>query len=89
MHFRQAIVTKYIGPTNFKGSRIRAKCDAKSIIVNWDSSLGVSENHAKAALSLIHHLGWDTKEYAKNWIGGGIGDGYVFASTDGSLVSVR
>jgi hypothetical protein len=58
---RQAIETKYLPPTNTKGSRIRATCSAKSIIVNWDYEFDVIENHELAAAQLFNELGWNTK----------------------------
>ena len=35
----QAIVTKYHGATNFKGSRISATAEAGRIYLSWDDSL--------------------------------------------------
>lgn len=57
---RQAIRTKFFGPTNSKGSRIQAKCAAKTIYVNWDYSMNQDDNHAKAAKILADQLGWST-----------------------------
>jgi len=67
---RQAIVTKWLGPTNHKGSRVRASCDAGTLTVSWDHEIGVGDNHRAnhraAALALAEKLGWGTE----NWIGG-------------------
>jgi hypothetical protein len=41
---RQAIVTKFLGPTDHRGSRIKATAEAGSITVSWDHGLGVEEN---------------------------------------------
>jgi hypothetical protein len=68
----QAIVTKYIGPTNHRGARVKATCQAKSIIVNWSDALDIDENHLKAATALAWSLGWD--KYG-NLHGGGMPDG--------------
>ena len=54
----QSIITKFIGPSNVKGSRVKARCDAKSITVDWDHALNPTENHAAAALQLIAKLNW-------------------------------
>jgi len=75
---RQAIETKYIGPTNFKGSRIKASCAAGSITVNYLSELDVEENHFNAAFTLIKKLGWHEKSPKNKWRGGGVKKGYVF-----------
>ncbi len=77
---RQAIVTKFHGPTNTKGARVSAKCQAKRIFVSWDDGLGVDENHAVAARMLAQSLGW-----GGNWRGGGLpdGTGNVYVCEDG------
>lgn len=49
----QAIETKFIGPTNFKGSRVTAKCQRGSTIIDWDHSLSTEGNHEAAAKALI------------------------------------
>lgn len=81
----QAIHTKFLGPTNNRGSRIAAKCDAKRIVVSWDYALGVAENHAAAAKLLAHTLEWNGA-----WVGGSLpkpldnGYAFVWTSTKGS-----
>lgn len=54
----QAIVTKFISPTDFKGSRIKAAASAGSVEVTWDDELNVEDNHRKAAFKLQEKLGW-------------------------------
>lgn len=43
--------TKYLGPTNHRGSRVRARhiTTRKTATVSWDHALDVFENHAVAA----------------------------------------
>ena len=73
---RQAIVTKYLPPTTWNGSRVKAKCVAGSLTVPWDSAMSVEENHAFAAKQLFMRLGWDKEN---RLIGGcHAKDGYVF-----------
>jgi hypothetical protein len=55
---RQAIVTKYLGPTDHKGSRVKAYCDAGIITIPWDDGLNPDENHLKAATCLAWKFGW-------------------------------
>jgi len=57
--YRQAISTHYIGPTNFRGSRVKAQCEAGQITIEWDNALNVTNNHAAAATRLIDKLKWD------------------------------
>lgn len=54
----QAIVTKYHGPTNYKGSRISARADAGRVIVSYDHALNIDENHKAAAQALAERYGW-------------------------------
>jgi hypothetical protein len=54
----QAIVTKYHGPTNYKGSRISARAEAGRIVVPYDHALNISDNHKAAAQALAERLGW-------------------------------
>jgi len=54
----QAIQTKYLGPTNHRGSRVKAACEAGSMTVSWDYALNVEENHKAAANMLKTKLGW-------------------------------
>jgi hypothetical protein len=44
-----AIVTKYYGPTNTKGSRIVASYDGRRATVAYDHGLSIDGNHKKAA----------------------------------------
>lgn len=61
----QAIVTKYHGPSNTRGSRITAKCDAGSITIPYPHELSGSACHRKAAEALIAKLGWTDEFYGK------------------------
>lgn len=54
-----AIRTKYLCPTDTKGSRVKAECKAKSIVVKWDYSLDIEDNHIRAAKKLCVKLEWN------------------------------
>ena len=75
---RAAIVTKFAGPTNTRGSRIIATCQAGRKMVEYDHSLGTLENHGAAAKKLAEKVNWHGL-----WIGGGLPsqDGYVWVLT--------
>lgn len=72
----QAIVTKFLGPTNHKGSRIKAKCEAGQLTVAWDYAKDTGGNHKAAAQALLKQLGWDDRPF----FGGALptNDGYAF-----------
>jgi hypothetical protein len=74
---RQAISTKYLGPTDYRGGRIKATADAGSVTLGWDHALSSLQNHAEAARALALKLGWTGKYYM-----GGTGNGYHFVYAD-------
>lgn len=59
---RQCIRTRYLGPTNHRGARIKASADADSLIVDWDYALDPGPNHRLAAKMLIGKLEWKHDE---------------------------
>lgn len=77
---RQAIVTKYFGPTNFRGARVKASAQAGSITISWDHALNADENHTAAAKAFAEKMKWDGA-----WSGGALpsGSGYCYVQADG------
>ena len=75
---RVAIETKYLGPTNTLGSRVKAKCSGGQVIIDWDCALNGSDNHAEAAKALIKKMQWTDVRLVQ----GGMGSGYVFVMVD-------
>ncbi len=75
----QAIVTKYLGPTNHRNARVKASCQAASVVISWDDALDIDENHTAAAKALATKLKW-----IGHWCGGGLpggtGNCYVMAN---------
>jgi hypothetical protein len=70
---RQGITTRYLGPTNAKGSRIKAiarKRDSwgpeQAVTVDRQCDLGIEANHTRAAMALAKQLDWKGL-----WVGGG------------------
>jgi hypothetical protein len=57
---KQAIVTKYLAPTNTKGARVKATASLArpSVTIPWDSAWSVERNHEFAAQVLRERLGW-------------------------------
>lgn len=51
-----AITTKFLAPTNTKGSRIKADCCKKEITLSWDHALNSHDNHKAAVDVLIDML---------------------------------
>lgn len=75
---RQAIETKFLGPTDKRGSRVKATADAGSIILDWDHRLNAAQNHCAAARALAQKLDWKGV-----WSGGALNDsGYAFVTSD-------
>ena len=71
----QAIVTKFLAPTNTQAGRIKATAAAGSVTVPYDHSLSQKGNHDVAARTLA-----EKKEWAGLWIAGGMpgSDGNVY-----------
>lgn len=63
--YAQAITTKYLGPTNHRGGRIKATCYGGSVTIPCDHALDGDANHAAAAAKLVTKMGWNG-----DWIGG-------------------
>ena len=75
----QAIETRYLGPTNHRGSRIKAtSASGLSVTVPYPHELSGMECHWEAAKALAVKLGWEAGEY----VGGGTRDGYVFIALE-------
>lgn len=56
-----AIITKYVGPTNHRGSRIIVKSNAgkvSRISVSYDHALDIEENHIAAAHEYARRNDW-------------------------------
>jgi len=55
----QAIRTRYYGPTNTRGSRIVASCEAGRVSMGYNHALNIEGNHAAAARLLLAKFGWN------------------------------
>jgi hypothetical protein len=85
----QAIETKYHGPTNCRGSRIKASCEAGSVTVGLDHALNIAQNHAAACAALLRKLGWGKGTHG-SYVGGALKSGvWVWvAKESGDVVAV-
>ena len=74
----KAIVTKYHGPTNFKGSRITASDeDGNKVTISYPHELSGEAVHRKAAQTLCDKMNWPGE-----LVGGSLKNGYVFVFTE-------
>ena len=74
----KTIVTKYVGPTDRKGSRIIATAEGIRVIQGYRDELDSEGNHQAAARELIRRRQW-----VGTMVGGGLPKGgmvWVFAS---------
>lgn len=79
----QAIITKYIHPTDTKQARVKASCQAGSVTVSWDHALDVDGNHDAACEALRKKLHWLAPHYGPHVSGGmpdGTGNAYVIVN---------
>lgn len=82
----QAIRTRYFGPTNSRGSRIQAKCEAGSVTIGYDHSLNIEGNHRAACVALIAKMEWTDPHYSP-MVGGQFDHDYYWVSTGQSSPS--
>ena len=61
----KAIWTKYLGPTDIRGSRVRAVAEIRNgfgaeigCTVGWDDAKSSEQNHDAAAVALCLKMGW-------------------------------
>lgn len=55
----KAIVTKFHGPSNVRGSRYSASdTDGNKVVLSTDFALDSDGNHDRAALALCAKMGW-------------------------------
>jgi hypothetical protein len=81
---RQSIQTKYIGPTNTRGSRVSAtSASGHRIILEWDDALNTDDSHKAAAAALARKLDWHGV-----WACGAAPQGCVFVLQDGYRLMV-
>ena len=81
----QAIETKYLGPTNTKGARIKASAEAGHVTVSFEYSTSTGGAHDLALIALVTKLGW-WGVWARGGKADGTGNVYVF-SPFGSCIS--
>lgn len=74
---KQAIITKYLPATNYKGSRIKATASAGSVTIPYPHAASSNDCHKLAAVALAKRLGW----YGE-WIAGSLDKGEVFVQTE-------
>jgi hypothetical protein len=81
----QAILTKFLGPTNHRGPRVVARCQAGRLTFTWDDALSADQNHDAVARGLAQKLGWGEDTHGR-LVGGdlpnGTGNCYVFVRTE-------
>ena len=75
----QAIVVKYLGPTNHHGSRYKATAQAGSVILEADQRLNEEENARAACDALLYKLEWHKgnglRGFRVKWVSGFLPDG--------------
>lgn len=89
----QAIVTKYFGPSNRRGSRVKATCSGGSLFFGYEPAMNVANNHKAACAALVAKMGWVEAEgeyFRGTWHDAGLPNGdmvHVFVSETDREVS--
>ena len=71
----RAIITKYKGPTTFKGGRIIASSEKARFTLPYPHELNVRQAHRAAAVGLCKKMDWGNCD---KLVGGGMDKGYAF-----------
>jgi len=80
----KAITTKYLGPTDTRGSRIKADDgDGNTATVPYPHHLSNEHAHFEAVKALCERLNWHG-----NLAWGGLRTGYVFVWCDGGPLTI-
>lgn len=80
----QSIRTRYIGPSNVRGSRIQAKCEARTVYVPYNHALNLDANHRAACEELLRVLGWTSdKGRFPDMVGGSHGGDMYWVFIEG------
>ena len=58
----QAIITKYLSPTDHKGTRIKATCAGGSVTVPYRYESDDTASHREAAWALVAKMGWERSD---------------------------
>lgn len=53
------IETRYLGPTDYRGSRIVVRSTAGRMVVPWDHAIDAAANHDAAAAAYAARQGWE------------------------------
>lgn len=74
---RQAIVTRYLAPTNVKGARIVAECERGKVIIDYPHEFSGVECHIAAVSHLLAKFRKEDGETGKwgtveEWVVGGL-----------------
>ena len=80
----QSIKTKYLGPTNYRGARIKASAEKHSVIISYPYELNAEQAHIEAAKQLMNKLGWKGT-MCTGWSK----DGYVHVFNTGDMWTVQ
>ena len=80
----QAIVTRYVGPTNSRGARVKATAQAGNVTLPWSYELTQEQNHDKAAMALAWKFGWPWGAWRSGGLPDGKGNAYACDVVKGS-----
>ncbi len=80
----KAIQTKYLGPTDYRGARIKAwvqTCDSdrRQVTISYPHELNGEDCHRAAAVALCEKMSWPT-----DLVSGALVRGYVFIFAPGA-----
>ena len=75
------LTTRYFGPTDTIGSRIRVSIGTKKRYISWDYALNLEENHRAAAMAVLEEFHPGTWEVNQASLPTTNHEAYVFIAT--------
>jgi len=82
----KAITVRYLCPTSFKGSRVKATDgDGNAVVLPYNDEVSREDAYDQAARALCAKMGWTGHDLVRGWYEGNAY--YVFLATD-SVVKI-
>jgi hypothetical protein len=79
----KAIKTKYLGPTDYRGGRVKADDgDGNSVTIPWDHGKNSNDNHEAAMIALCKRMRWYGKVASGDVFKAGMCHGRVYVWVD-------
>ena len=66
-----AIVTRFLGQTKVQRARVKASCEAGSVVILWEVDVDAETNHRLAREALVKKLNWTVGTWVTGFLSNG------------------